>query len=64
MKNKPEQSNMVKEAGLLLAVAKLLEPLTKEQQCAIMAQVSARFGFYTEAHQFLRMADAYRNEAK
>lgn len=64
MKNKPEQSSIVKEAEILLAIAKTLEPLPKEQQCSVMAQVSAHFGFYSEAHQFLRMADAYRNEGQ
>lgn len=57
---KKEESSMVKEAEVLLSIAKALEPLTPEQQCSVMAQTCAHFGFYSEAHNFLRMADDHR----
>lgn len=59
MKKKPE-SDMVLEAEAMLAVAKVLQPLSKEKACAVMASASVHFGEYDKAIELLELAKHWR----
>lgn len=60
LKDAAKKLNILVDAQALLAVAQVLDGRPNEEQCAIMAAVSATLGFYDEAQQFLNLARAYR----
>jgi len=51
---------LLADAEALLAVARILDGRPNEEQCAIMAAVSATLGFYDEAERFIELARSYR----
>jgi len=50
------QPSFVAEAKALVKVAGVLEPLSAEKACAVMAAACIHFNLYEEAEEFMRMA--------